>query len=295
MRVCAALAVVGAWLALQLADVILSLMLWSEPSFPEVLVYTSPMLLVVPWMLYMAFARGVVLVEPDRLVIRHPRVLRRDLVVPRAQVARIIVDDGAATGRARFATGDPEEPLLWTDPVVTRQRPGRPLLGDALLPNVAIVLDEPLAMEAARDVLTFVPVGCEIGPPPRADAQALLLTMEDLEHVRAAFATWPLDRSDPTMVIPPQVAAGAAQVPRDAAGLVLLSMAGAMLLVMEQYWLLPALFLLSLVFVNDMVKRRAEAAEAAREEVFRRDMSPQDRATALAAIEANLGTRRGPA
>ena len=143
LRLCFALGVVGLWLGLQLADVVLSLMLWSEPNFPEVLVYTSPVLLVVPWILRMALARGRVTVEPDRLTIRHPRVLRRDLVVPREQVARVIVDDGAATGRARFATGDPAEPLLWTDPVVTRQYADRPLIGDALLPNLALVLASP--------------------------------------------------------------------------------------------------------------------------------------------------------
>jgi hypothetical protein len=293
MRVCAALGVVGAWLALQLADVILSLMLWSEPSFPDVLVYTSPMLLVVAWLLYLALARGTVTVEPDRLVIRHPRVLRRDLVVPREQVARIIVDDGAATGRARFATGDPAEPLLWTDPVVTRQYVDRPLIGDALLPNVALVLEHPLVMDAARDGITSVPV-CDIGPPPRESARALLLTLSDLDAVRTALATWPLDRTDPAAVIPPQVAEGAAQVPRDAAGLVVLAMMGSLLLVLELHWLLPVLFIVAFAYVSDMVKRRAKAAEAARAEVRSRGLGPRDEATALAAIDANLGVRNRP-
>ena len=144
------------------------------------IVHTSTVLLVVPWLAYLALGRGTVTVEPGRLVIRHPRVLRRDLVVPRDGWRAIIVDDGAATGRA-----------------LCHER------------------------TAARDAGIAA-----------AGARAALAAARPV-HRRAAY-------------------------------------------------------------VNDMVKRRAEAAEAARAEVRSRGLSPRDEATALAAIDANLGVRRRP-
>lgn len=297
LRLGMALMVVLGWAALQLADVILSLMLWSEPNFPEVLLVTSPVLLVVPWIVWMATAQGVVEVHPDSLVIHHRRVLRRPLVVPRAQVRRVLLDDGAATGRARFATGDPAEPLLWTDPVVRRQHDDRPIIGDGLLPNVAIELATPMPMDAARDEITAVPANCEIRPPRRrGQARALLLAMEDLEAVRRGMVGWPVETPDATGAIPPQVAEAARQVPQDAAVMVVLCTVTALFLATGLHALVPFAFGLNVLYVVQMVRRRQAAAEAAREEVRSRAgvLSPQERATAMAAIDANLNTGSKP-
>lgn len=285
--------IVLGWLSLWLIDVVLSVMFFTEPDH-ELLVLTSPVLLAVPWIVVMANARGRVEVTPEALVIRHLRVLRRPLVVPREQVRRILLDDGEATGRARFATGDPDEPLLWTDPVPTHQLEGRALIGDSLLPNLAVVVDPPMAMDAARDVVTAVPFGREIDPPRRRTrARAILLAVEDLEAAQRALAGWPVERPQLAGVIPAEVPEAAARVPEDAAGLVLLAVVGAATLV-----LMPLLFPVVLAgqayFVYRMVTRRREAAEAARAEVERRaaSLGPVERATALAAIDANLGPRR---
>ena len=297
LRLGTALMVVLGWAALQLADVVMSLMLWTEPNFPEVLVVTSPVLLAVPWIVWMATARGVVEVHPDSLVIRHRRVLRRPLVVPRAQVRRVLLDDGSATGRARFATGDPAEPLLWTDPVVRRQHDDRPIIGDGMLPNLAVELVTPLTMDAARDGLSAVPANCEIGPPRRrGQARALLLAMEDLDAVRRGMAGWPVETPDAARAVPPQVAEAARQVPKDAAALVALCTLTALLLAGGLHALVPFSFALSAVYVVQMVRRRQAAAESAREEVSRRSafLSPEERATAMAAIDANLRTGSTP-
>jgi hypothetical protein len=295
MRFGMALMVVLGWLALQVADVILSLMLWSEPSFPDVLVMTSPVLLAVPWILWMAAAGGVVEVHPDALVIRHRRVLRRPLTIPRSQVRRVLLDDGSATGRARFATGDPAEPLLWTDPVVRRQHADRPVVGDALLPNLAVVLEEPLVMDAARDSLTALTFGGEVAPPRRSGAaRALLFAMEDLHAVRAALVGWPVEMADGAGAVPPEVAEAARRVPREAAAWVVLSALVALLTIAELYALAAASFVLVLVLVAQSVRRRQETADAARQRVRASALSPRDRATALAAIDVNLGRRSTP-
>lgn len=245
----------------------------------------------------MANARGTVLVHHDSIEIRHRRILRHPLIIPRAQVARVLLDDGAATGRARFATGDVTEPLLWTDPVPRRQRADLPLIGDDLLPNTAIVLTAPLAMDAARDWLTAVPVSCELPPPRRhGQARALLLTMDGLEAVRMALVSWPVEQPDVLHAIPDQVAAAAARVPRDAGVAVVLAVVGAVCMTVNPYLLLPIWFAVSLLFAATMVKRRQATAEAARADVAQRapTMTPEAQATALAAIDANLGASQAP-
>lgn len=288
----AALAVL-LWLGLGLVDLVLSAMFFSDPS-PEILLFSSPLLLAAPWIAWMANARGRVEIRHDALVISHRRILRRPIVVPRQQVQRILLDDGAATGRARFATGDVHEPLLWTDPVPRRQRADRPLIGDGVLPNVAVMLHQPLPMDAVRDPITAVALGHDLDPPRRGtQARALLLSMEDLEAVRLALAGWPVEQSDAAAVIPPQVAAAAARVNADALLFVLLSAGFALLAAKSLLIVLPFWLGLSLYLVYRMQVRRVTAATEARAELDRRaaTMSPAERATAHAAIEANLGTR----
>ena len=297
MRLGMAVMVVLGWVALQVADVVLSVMFFSEPNFPEVALVTSPVLLAVPWIVAMASARGVVEVHPGSLVVRHRRVLRRPLVIARTDVRRILLDDGSATGRARFATGDPAEPLLWTDPVVRRQHDDRPIIGDSLLPNMAIELHTPLAMDAARDEITAVPANCEITPPRRRGrARALLLAMEDLDAVRRAMVGWPVETPDAAAVIPREVAEAARRVPQDARALVAMSAVTGLLLAAELYALAPFAFGLTMLYVVGMVRRRQAAAQSAREAVGRRSafLSPEDRATAMAAIDANLRTGSTP-
>lgn len=292
LRLGMAFAVIALWAGLQLADIVLSLMLWSEPNFPEVALLTSPMLLAVPWMLGMAFARGHLEVRPDALVVHHRRVLRHPLVIPRDQVRRVLIDDGSATGRARFPTGDPAEPLVWTDPVVRRQRPGRAIIGDDLLPDLAIELHEPIGLDAARGSLGAVSASAEIPPPPRGTrARWLLLAMEDLEAARTALVGYRVELP-PEGVVPPQVAEAARRVPQDAAMLLTIATIGAGFLVLGEPVLWGGWMALGFVWVASMTRRRQAAARDARADLERRaaGLSPEDRATAGAAVDANLRT-----
>ena len=292
MRLGLAAGVVVAWLAIWVLEHLMSFIFWTEPDGGVLLTF-APMLLAVPWLLYMALARGTVRVHHDALEIRHPRILRRPLTVPRTQVKRVQLDDGAATGCARFPTGDPGEPLLWTDRMPRRQRGDRALLGDAVLPNLAIELHTPLEMDAARDPITSIPVERDMAPPRRSTpARVLMVALEDLEGARSAFAGWPLERPDLAAVIPPQVAAANARIPQDAAGFVLVATFGAVLLTLELYPLLVVWAGVAFWFVKDVVQRRQEAAAAAREDLDRRAASMTASAVvrSLAVIDANLGT-----
>lgn len=283
----AGLAVI-AWVCLVMLDVFLSAMFFSSPS-PGMWLVTSPLLAAAAWIAWVTSRRGEVEVHHDRLVIRHPRVLRRPLVVPREQVARVLLDDGAATGGARFFTGDEREPLLWTDPLPRRQHADRPLIGDGIVPNVAVVLARPLAITGARDPLTAAPAPGDVPPPRPGEARALLLALEDLPAARFAFAGWNVQEAGAAQVIPPQVAAAAARVPVDAATLLLLAAFAAALTIENQLigyviWV-PA----ALALVMRMQRRRQRQAAEARADVAGRPMTPAQRAAALAAIDANLG------
>ncbi len=283
---------VAVWLGLGLVSVVLSLMLWTEPS-AIVLLIGSPMLLPVPWIVVRANARGQIRVFRDAVEIRHRRVLRRPLIVPRAQVERVLLDDGSATGRARFPTGDEREPLLWTDAIPSRQHDDRPLIGDSVLPNLALVLREPLPMDAARGRLAAVADGCEMAPPrPEGHARALLLAMDDLDAAAVAFAGWPIERPDVRHVIPPEVAEAAARAPKDANLFLALAAVGAMLVTAKLFVLVPVWFAVSAVVLHRMIGRRRQAGDTARADVARRaaSLSPADRAAALAAIDTNLGS-----
>jgi hypothetical protein len=294
-RLLSAAGVVLCWLSFAVVDAVLSLMLWSEPHPETILIYTSPMLAVIPWILRMAGARGQVIVYYDFIEIRHSRVLREPIFLHRDHVSRILIDDGATTGLARFPTGDPNEPLLWTDRVVRKQHPDRPLIGDGILPNLAIVLKAPLPMTMARSSLTALSMGCELPPPKRSGrARALLLAMEDLNPVRIALGGWPAEEaSERGHAIPPQVAAAAAHVNTDAAILATLS-AGTGILTLVNPLVASIPFLGSLFFAFRMVRRRQRAEEQARSEIAGRIElgSSDERATALAAINANFGDAR---
>lgn len=286
------------WVVLVAADLFLSVMFFSDPD-PWVAILTSPLLLLAPYLASMAGARGAVEVHADSLVIRHPRVLRRPLVVPRTQVARVIIDDGEATGRARFATGDPQEPLLWTSGEPTRQRADRPLIGDSLLPNLAIVLERPLSMEAARDAFTAVPFTREIDPPPRHGlAEVLMLTLEDADGARRALAGWPVQEPVAPHVVPQQVAAAAARVPQDATTVLIVAAVIAAVTIEHQAIGFLIWLPIALLMVQRMARRRGEQAAAARADLARRapSLTAAERVTAAAAIEANLGgpTSQGP-
>lgn len=280
--------VILCWLSLGVMDLVFSVMFFSEPH-PEILLYASPMLAVVPWILGMASARGRVVVHADHLEIRHRRVLKRAIFLHRHEVRRILIDDGAITGRARFPTGDKNEPLLWTDPVPRKQHGDRPLIGDAILPNLAIVPVVPLRMTMARGALAAIPV--DIDPPPRgADARALLLSMENLEAVRAALADWPVSEPDVLAdAIPSEVADAATRVEADASIMVAFATATG-LTVVAAPMLAPIPFAASLYFVWRMMKRRHEAEARARAEVAgRTGWETAERTTAVAAIDANFG------
>jgi hypothetical protein len=285
-----ALSVVAGWLALFVADAIFSLMLFSGPH-PEILLWTSPMLLAVPWILS-GLGQGRLLVRPDALEVRYSRLLKRPLVIPRALVARVLLDDGSATGRARFATGDPAAPLLWTDPVPLRQRDDLPLIGDAELPNLAVVLHEPLPLAAFRGPPTAITATGEMPPPrPGREARGLVFAVEDLEAARLALAGWPVEQPDVAAVIPAEVADSAARVPGDAAVFVALACLGALTLVTSLYFLFPVWVGLSMWWAVVMVRRRQRAEAAARAAVGDRLMTPAERATATAAIDANFRSR----
>src|SRR5688572_20309716 len=78
-RTLGAVGVVIGWLALFVGDLILSVMLFSSPH-PEILLYTSPLLLAVPVILA-GLRPGQLVVHHDALELRYPRMLRRPLVL----------------------------------------------------------------------------------------------------------------------------------------------------------------------------------------------------------------------
>lgn len=285
------------WVALVLLDVFLSAMFFSSPS-PSLWLVTSPLLLAAAWVAWMAGRRGTVEVHHDRLVIDHPRVLRRPLSVGRDQVARVLLDDGSATGGARFFTGDEREPLLWTDPVPRRQYPDRPLIGDALLPNVAIVLAWPLPIDVARDPYTATPAPGDVPPPLKGDARALMFALDDVESARTAFSGWNVQDARAATVVPPHVAAAAARVPVDATLLLVLATLVAVVTLDNHLVGYLIWFPLALALVLRVQRRRQAQGAAARADVERRAsrMTPAERAAAHAAIDANLGPRpsQGP-
>jgi hypothetical protein len=290
LRYLTAAGVVLGWLGLAVLDAVLSLIFWTEPN-PAILIYTAPVLAVVPWILKMAAAKGSMVVYPDHLEIRHGRLLKRPIFLERAQVSRVLIDDGSTTGRARFPTGDVNEPLLWTDPVPRRQHADRPLIGDGSLPNLAIVLTAPLRMSMARSSLAALAMPGEI-PPPRRDglARALLLPMAELDPVRIALAGWPTEEAAARgHMIPEQVAASAERVGQEAAVMVTLAMATAMLLLFQPE-LAVFTFIASLFFIWRTVSARRRAETEARAFVSGRiAWDSADGATALAAIDANFG------
>ncbi len=292
-RTLAAVGVVAAWLALFLAELILSVMFFSEPH-PEILLYTSPMLLAVPVILG-GLRRGRLLVHHDVLALHYPRMLRRPLVLDRLHVERVLLDDGSATGRARFATGDPSRPLLWTEAVALRQHDRRPLFGDQDLPNLAIVLRTPIPLDAARNPWVTITMAGEMEPPrPSGEADAILLTVESLEDARLALTGWQVEQPDVSGVIPAEVAVAARRVPQDAAIFVVLAFLGAIGLVGGMWPLFPLFMGLSMWWAVGMVRRRQAQEAAARAALDDRLMSPADRATATAAIDANFRRSVGP-
>ncbi len=262
LRYAAAVGVMLAWLGFAAMDAVLSLMFWTEPN-PEVLIYTSPMLAVIPWILQMAGARGYVVAFPDHLEIRHRRLLKRPIFLDRPQVNRILLADDSTAGWGSFSAEEGGEPGSWTDPRGPKQNPDRPVFGDGVLPNLSIALTEPLATVAARSSFAALTASREL-PPPRRDGRAsvLLLAMEDPVAVRAALADWPIEEvmSNGRAA---SAAAAADQAGRDAAVLVMLATATATLLLVE-----PALAMaplcISVATVVFGVRRRRRADEIGR-------------------------------
>ena len=257
-RYFAAVGVVLAWLSLALMDAVLSLMFWTEPN-PEILLYTAPMLAVVPWILQMAGARGRVVISLDHIEIRHRRMLKRAIFLDRPQVSRVLLNEDSTEGWAGLETGNVDVSPLWTHPSPRKQHADSPLLGDGVPPNVAIVLARPLSMSMARSSLASLTMSREL-PPPRRDGQArvLLLAMEDLAAVRVALADWPTEAVAGGAA--PERVAAAARLGREAAVITMLVTATAMLLMID-----PALavvpFFIALLVVLTGARRRRQMAD----------------------------------
>lgn len=211
----------------------------------------------------MALARGSVEIDASQLVVRHRRVLRRPLRIARSEVRAVALDEGWS-GNARFPSTDPAQPFLWTDRRPVRQDRRRPLLGDAKLPNVALILDPPQVIRQARDPITALPTPRDPGPPSRrVPAEIIFLTLADTADVRTALAGWPLEDALEREPLPEAVCEPAQPAPQILVAFGVTAVVNLALLAGGLWWLMPLVILAATPLVARGVRRNQRHAERA--------------------------------
>lgn len=246
----------GAW--------VISLMLWtSGPQLADLLWLIVACLLLAAWICHMALARGSVEIAASQLVVRHRRVLRRPLRIARSDVRAVALDEGWS-GNARFPTTDPAEPFLWTGRRPVRRDRRRPLLGDAQLPNVALILDPPQVIRQARDPITALSTPRDPGPPSRrVPAEIIFLTLADTTDARAALAGWPLEDALTREALPDAVRQPARPAPEILAAFAVTAVVNLALLASGLWWLMPLVILAATPLVAHGVRHNQRRAARA--------------------------------
>lgn len=152
---------------------------------------------------------GFVEVRLDELVIRRPGGLSKPLRIPRERVTRVHVDDGTSADAARFATGDRDRPFLWPTGAKGWRRHQQ-----QVTPNVAVVLDQPLALAGPRGDAAVTVHGDPALPFQPISARVVFLAVLDPNAAAAAPATWPLERPGAVPVLSPQLRGPRGTAPR---------------------------------------------------------------------------------
>jgi hypothetical protein len=226
--------------------------------------------------LRLELAKGAVDVAVDELAINRAP-LTTALRLPRAQVARVIVDDGTSAGEARFPTGDSAEPFLWParSPRLRRQ--------DAPRPNVALVLSTPLAVGNARHESVTFDVAAPL-PFMKSRASVIFLAVEDPEAAARALGAWRVERPSSVPVLPGSLRAPHGQVPAGFMPVIISCMVVAVIASFTRDWWIMAVWLpLMIPAVSALQRRHRERAAAAMEAVG-------DDPAAAEAVRANWGS-----
>jgi hypothetical protein len=140
------------------------------------------------WMRWrLAFRRGRLLIDADRLRLEHPGLLRHPYEIPRSLVRAAVGDARGGRNRVgrhtRFGlamtpweTPDPDA-WLW----VAGEYPAVPFLGVEIdVPNVVLVFERPIAGPVARS-------GAGHAPLPHEALGGLMLAVEEPADLEAAF------------------------------------------------------------------------------------------------------------